>query len=201
MQDRYITQKELAVFCGCEQPYIAKLKKKGLFNQCLENGKFLRVKATEIAKIYEDSKDPSRDNQREANKKHKISPAKIDIQENTSANIKNTELYNQDNLNDLESLLLGNATSSQKVQIIKDFWAGKINQQKYLEGENLLIPKEQIVKDVQRILKAFRDKALALPTKISSDLVGLTEKKDVAVVVESYMYELLEELSSLEDIE
>ena len=53
---------------------------------------------------------------------------------------------------------------------------------------------------MQRILKAFRDKALALPTKISSDLVGLTEKKDVAVVVESYMYELLEELSSLEDV-
>ena len=131
MQERYITQKELAAFCGCEQPYIAKLKKKGLFTQCLENGKFLRAKATEIAKIYEDTKDPSRDNQRAANKSSKISPAtniNREIQINTSDSIKQTELYNQDNLTDLEALLSVTNTSSQKVQIIKDFWAGKINQ-------------------------------------------------------------------------
>ena len=124
-----------------------------------------------------------------------------EISKVTTKNIKDSELYNQDNLAELELLLVSATTGNQKVQIIKDFWTGKINQQKFLEGEKLLIPKEQIVKDIQRILKAFRDKALALPTKISSDLVGLKDKKDVAVVVESYMYELLEELSNLEDVE
>ena len=119
----------------------------------------------------------------------------------TQKGIINSDLYNQDNLKELKSLLYYVKSSNQKVQIIKDFWTGKINEQKFLEGEKLLIPKEQIIKDVQRILKAFRDKTLSLPTKMSSELVGLKDKKEVASVVESYCYELLEELSSLEDIE
>ena len=57
-------------------------------------------------------------------------------------------------MEELKILLSEAKSSSQKVQIIKDFWTGKINEQKFLEGEKLLIPKEQIIKDVQRILKA-----------------------------------------------
>ena len=206
MGKKYISQVELAEANGVSKQAINQLVRKGIFDNCKEGKKLLRDCAL---KTYLENKDPTRDNQREANQKDKISPAKKtpvkkvlpEIEDNTNANIKDTKLYNQENLADLETLLMGAVTSAQKVNVIKDFWTGKINQQKYLEGEKLLIPKEQIIKDVQRILKAFRDKALALPTKISSDLVGLTEKKDVAAVVESYMYELLEELSSLKGIE
>ncbi len=219
MDIKYITKTDLAKANGVSAAYISKLVKKGVFDKCLD-GK--RLKRDCALKTYLEIKDPTRDSQREANRSSKISPAKKaaakkaqtkktavkvseevlpEIEKVTHKNIKDSELYNQDNLEELEILLSSATTGNQKVQIIKDFWTGKINQQKYLEGEKLLIPKEQIIKDVQRILKAFRDKALALPTKISSDLVGLTEKKDVAVVVESYMYELLEELSSLEDVE
>lgn len=216
MDVNYITKTDLAKANGVSAAYISKLVKKGLFDRCLDGKKLKRDCAL---KTYLDIKDPSRDNQREANRNSKISPAKKaaakkaaikkapvkkvvpEIEDNTSEDIKDTGLYNQDNLADLEVLLFGAVTSAQKVNVIKDFWTGKINEQKFLEGQKLLIPKEQIVKDVQRILKAFRDKALALPTKISSDLVGLTEKREVATVVESYMYELLEELSNLEDVE
>lgn len=206
MGKKYISQVELAEANGVSKQAINQLVRKGIFDNCKEGRKLLRDCAL---KTYLENKDPARDNQREANQKDKISPAKktpvkkviLEIEDNTNANIKDTKLYNQENLADLETLLMGAVTSAQKVNVIKDFWTGKINQQKYLEGEKLLIPKEQIIKDVQRILKAFRDKALALPTKISSDLVGLTEKRDVAVVVESYMYELLEELSNLKEIE
>lgn len=215
MDINYITKTDLAKANGVSAAYISKLVKKGIFNKCLDGKKLKRDCAL---KTYLDIKDPTRDSQREANRSSKISPAKKaaakkvitkkvaevvipEIEKATSKNIKDSDLYNQDNLDELKDLLLTASTGNQKVQIIKDFWTGKINQQKFLEGEKLLIPKEQIVKDVQRILKAFKDKALALPTKISSDLVGLTEKKDVAVIVESYMYELLEELSTLEDVE
>ncbi|WP_294964534.1 hypothetical protein [Sulfurimonas sp.] len=212
MSKKFISQVELAEANGVSKQAINQLVKKGIFAKCFEGKRLVRDCAL---KTYLENKDPSRDNQREANQKDKISPAKKsvvkknlttekvipEIEKATSKNIKDSDLYNQDNLDELKDLLLTASTGNQKVQIIKDFWTGKINQQKYLEGEKLLIPKEQIIKDVQRILKAFRDKALALPTKISSDLVGLTEKKDVAVVVESYMYELLEELSNLEDVE
>jgi len=212
MDSKYITKSELARANGVSPSYISKLFKTGVFDKCMDGKKILRDCAL---KTYLEIKDPARESQREANRNRKISPAKKkdkettkknevskEIEQATTKNIKeDSELYNQDNLAELELLLASVTTGNQKVQIIKDFWTGKINQQKYLEGEKLLMPKEQIIKDVQRILKAFRDKALALPTKISGDLVGLKDKKDVAVVVESYMYELLEELSGLEDIE
>ena len=222
MDIKYITKTALAQANGVSAAYISKLVKKGVFNSCLEDGKLLRDLALQT---YLEIKDPTRDSQREANRNMKISPreknkkekvAKAEAAEEIKSDLDELEnnipkrskkeilennLYNNENLDELNSLLLTASTSSQKVQIIKDFWTGKINEQKFLEGEKLLIPKEQIIKDVQRILKAFRDKTLSLPTKMSTELVGLKDKKEVAAIVESYCYELLEELSSLEDIE
>ena len=225
MDTKYITKTALAQANGVSAAYISKLVKKGVFDSCLEQGKLLRDLALQT---YLEIKDPARESQREANRTKKISHGKKttikntkkeiakeiievaseaieefekDINIHTQKVITDSELYNQDNLEELKILLSEAKSSSQKVQIIKDFWTGKINEQKFLEGEKLLIPKEQIIKDVQRILKAFRDKTLSLPTKMSTELVGLKDKKEVAAIVESYCYELLEELSSLEDIE
>lgn len=222
MDIKYITKTALAQANGVSAAYISKLVKKGVFNSCLEDGKLLRDLALQT---YLEIKDPTRDSQREANRNMKISPreknkkekvAKEEAAEEIKSDLDELEnnipkrskkeilennLYNNENLDELNGLLLTASTSSQKVQIIKDFWTGKINEQKFLEGEKLLMPKEEIIKDVQRILKAFRDKTLSLPTKMSSELVGIKDKKEVAAIVESYCYELLEELSSLEDIE
>ncbi len=225
MDIKYITKTALAQANGVSAAYISKLVKKGVFNSCLEDGKLLRDLALQT---YLEIKDPTRESQREANRTKKISHGKKttikntkkeiakeiievaseaieefekDINIHTQKVITDSELYNQDNLEELKKFLLEAKSSSQKVQIIKDFWTGKINEQKFLEGEKLLMPKEEIIKDVQRILKAFRDKTLSLPTKMSSELVGIKDKKEVAAIVESYCYELLEELSSLEDIE
>lgn len=222
MDIKYITKTALAQANGVSAAYISKLVKKGVFNSCLEDGKLLRDLALQT---YLEIKDPTRDSQREANRNMKISPreknkkekvAKAEAAEEIKSDLDELEnnipkrskkgilennLYNNENLDELNSLLLTASTSSQKVQIIKDFWTGKTNEQKFLESEKLLMPKEEIIKDVQRILKAFRDKTLSLPTKMSSELVGIKDKKEVAAIVESYCYELLEELSSLEDIE
>ena len=225
MDIKYITKTALAQANGVSAAYISKLVKKGVFDSCLEQGKLLRDLALQT---YLEIKDPTRESQREDNRTKKISHGKKttikntkkeiakeiievaseaieefkkDINIHTQKVITDSELYNQDNLEELKILLSEAKSSSQKVQIIKDFWTGKTNEQKFLEGEKLLIPKEQIIKDVQRILKAFRDKTLSLPTKMSTELVGLKDKKEVAAIVESYCYELLEELSSLEDIE
>ena len=222
MDIKYITKTALAQANGVSAAYISKLVKKGVFNSCLEDGKLLRDLALQT---YLEIKDPTRNSQREANRNMKISPreknkkekvAKAEAAEEIKSDLDELEnnipkrskkdilennLYNNENLDELNGLLLTASTSSQKVQIIKDFWTGKINEQKFLEGEKLLMPKEEIIKDVQRILKAFRDKTLSLPTKMSSELVGIKDKKEVAAIVESYCYELLDELSSLEDIE
>lgn len=190
-QYRFINQTELAEAFNVTKQHISDLSKDGVFpTSCYEDDKLLRLYAL---KAYVDHKEK---------KVVKNFPGeKNTITENTSNDIKqNSELYSEENLERLKQLTAQAKNTLQEVQIIKDFWTGKISEQKFLEGEKLLIPKEQIIKDVQRILKAFRDKTLSLPTKMSGDLVGLKDKKDVAVIVESYCYELLEELSSLEDI-
>jgi len=205
----YITQKELAETFGVSLSYITKLKKQGVFDLCFEGRRLIRDCA--IKAFKDRPQDPSRDSQREANKRRRQKePIKEveefdeekKIEELTSKKIKsNKALYNNKSKEELLIYLRGAKTPNQKVQIIKDFWLGKINEQKFLESKRLLIPKEQIIKDVQRILKAFRDKTLALPTKMSRDLIGLTNEIEVAAVVEKYVYELLEELSELKDID
>ena len=165
MDTKYITKTALAQANGVSAAYISKLVKKGVFDSCLEQGKLLRDLALQT---YLEIKDPSRESQREANRTKKISHGKKlnlknkeveeineldnNISNHTQKIVFDTDLYNQENLKELNTLLSTAKTSSQKVQIIKDFWTGKINEQKFLEGEKLLIPKEQIIKDVQRIL-------------------------------------------------
>ncbi|DAB40794.1 MAG TPA: hypothetical protein CFH81_00360 [Sulfurovum sp. UBA12169] len=199
MGKKYISQVELAAANGVSKQHITNLKKRGIFDACMDGKKILRDCALQA---YISSKDPARDSQREANQKDKdkeIDETTVEIETGTDTEIKDSYLYNGDNIRELKLLLRGKLTSGQKVQIINTFWAGKLNQQKYMEGEKRLMPKEQIIKDNQRILKAFRDKALALPTKMSLDLLGLKDKKEAAAIIESYIYELLEELSQLED--
>ena len=67
MSKKYLSQSELATFCGVTQPYISKLKNKGLFDDILEDGKFPRIKSTELARVIEDNKDETREPQRQAN--------------------------------------------------------------------------------------------------------------------------------------
>ncbi|RXJ86939.1 hypothetical protein [Arcobacter sp. CECT 8985] len=74
MSKKYISQSELASLYskpgGCTQQYIAKLKKKKYFDEVLDNnGKFLRSKTHEYLTIIEESKDETREAQRQANSK------------------------------------------------------------------------------------------------------------------------------------
>ncbi|WP_108062688.1 hypothetical protein [Poseidonibacter lekithochrous] len=89
MSKKYISQADLASLYskpgGCTQQYIGKLKKKKLFDDILENGKFLRERTKDYLEIIEDSKDETRENQRQANLKdddNEISPGKKDTKPN-----------------------------------------------------------------------------------------------------------------------
>ena len=143
MDIKYITKTALAQANGVSAAYISKLVKKGVFNSCLEDGKLLRDLALQT---YLEIKDPTRDSQREANRNMKISPreknkkekvAKAEAAEEIKSDLDELEnnipkkskkeilennLYNNENLDELNGLLLTASTSSQKVQIIKDFF-------------------------------------------------------------------------------
>jgi len=202
---KYIKQKELADINGVKSSYISQLVKQGIFRKCFKGKKLLRDCALSA---YINAKDPSRDSQREH---HRLSRLNInqytdkEIKENinqyTDKEIKESDLFTSSNIEELDEYLKDAKNANSRVQIIKDYWIGKLNEQKYLENDKKLIPRDVIVKDIQRILKAFRDKTLALPTKMTSALVSQNDKKIIAKIIEDFIYELLEELSSLEDEE
>jgi len=75
------------------------------------------------------------------------------IEDFTDADIENDKnLYTNENLKELEEYLREAKSVSQKVQIIKDYWTGKINKQKYLEGEKQLIPMLDVKKAIDLLL-------------------------------------------------
>lgn len=156
MDSKYISKSELARANGVSAAYISKLFKKGIFEDCMEGKKILRDCA--LAR-YLDIKDPARDNQRASNRNKKLSEKSLDketlekdIDKTTSETIKKTDLYNADNIEELESLLLQVKTANQKVQLIKDFWAGKLNKQKFLKEEGELLPLDDAKKAVDKLL-------------------------------------------------
>lgn len=62
-----------------------------------------------------------------------------------------------------------------------------------------LISVEDIRKENERTLVAFRNRALALPTATAASLVGLETVAEAKQILEDAMYQLLTELSRLDD--
>lgn len=182
-----ITQKELAEIFEVSEPHVTDLAQQGVFKNCYEDNKLKRLYAI-VA--FVDHK---------AKKIDKNFPGEKDvIEKETKEDIKNnTDLYNEENLEKLKDLTSKAKNTLQEVQIINTFWMGKTNELNYEEKRKTLVSSADVIKIGQRIVKAFRDKTLALPTKLAGEVVGLTEKKEAAKIIESYCYELLEELSGL----
>gem|GEM_PF-6263618 len=108
------------------------------------------------------------------------------------------EVNTEENNEELAVILQEAQTAVQKVQIIKDFWTGKINQQKYEVEKGLYYAKEEIDKEAERILVNFRNKVLGMATKIAPALLGLEDIPEAESIVYDACYEILEELGSLD---
>lgn len=150
MSKQYLSQVELAKFCGCTQPYIAKLKKKGMFNDILENGKFPRSKSTELTKIIEDNKDENREPQRQANQAKKygteISHGKVeelDITEKKSFGMFDVSYISPEAQIELMALIETGKSSVQKIQIKDAFIESKKKEIEFKKELGVLIEIEQ----------------------------------------------------------
>jgi len=195
MSKKYISQKELADFFEVKQPYISKLAKKGIFAYCYDGKKLLRDKA-----IY-----AYMNNQKTVKNSpgEKLSEdiSDIEINVHTSEVVMKKEVYSNENMKELKDLIeSAKLTPGQRVTIIKEFWNGKLSEQKYLENQKQLISVDQVVKDVQKILLASRSKFLAMPTRIAPLIVGLKNPSEIESIVQDHIYEALEELSKLKEV-
>lgn len=170
-----ITQKELADILGVSKQYIGKLAKQGVFDSCFQGKKLDKNCALETYFLFKNS--------------------------STSAKKRSKTNFSSKSVgNDLEELLLAAQTPIQKVQIQKDYWAAKLNEFKFEVEKGKYYPKEVIDKKAEHILVSFRNKTLALPSKIAPALVGIEDAAEIKAILDNAVYELLDELSRLEDV-
>lgn len=146
MSKEYLSQVELANFCGCTQPYIAKLKKKGLFDHLLDNNKFPKNKSTELAKVIEDNKDETRESQRQANQRLKDNDESIPGQDENK--ISNFGMFDVSYISaeaqvELMALIETGKSAVQKIQIKDAFIESKKKEIEFKKELGVLIELEQ----------------------------------------------------------
>jgi len=129
-----------------------------------------------------------------------IKPHFIKSSPSEKIEIKSEEINTKENNEELAIILQEAQTAVQQVQIIKDFWAGKINQHKYEVEKGLYYSKEEINKKAEYLVISTKNKLLAMPSKIAPSLVGIEEISEVESTLSNAVYEILEELSRINEL-
>jgi len=168
-----ITQKELAEIIGVDAGYISRLAKQGIFDNCRSGKKLIKDCALQVYFLRKQAKDN---------------------------NIDFKPIETKTNITELNELLSQTESPTQYVQVLKDFWAGMIGKFKYEVEKGKYYSKEIIDKKAEHILVSFRNKTLAMPTKVAPTLVGIEDVAEIKSILDNAVYELLDELSRLEDI-
>jgi len=92
-----------------------------------------------------------------------------EIESSTPTNIKKDEdLFNPENLGELNKLLKEADTPMIKVSVIDTFWAGKIKELKYKENSRELIPMHEALGVIQIAITNFKTKMYEIPHQLKA---------------------------------
>ncbi len=132
-----VNKAELAKHLGVSPPMVSKYVKSGILDKCFTpNGKKIYLEKAVRAIALSKKRDTTQI-----------------VNVATPNEIKEDEqIFNEESNGELEALLADAQSPSQKVQIIKDFWTGKINRQKFLEAEGELISVQDAKAAIDAIL-------------------------------------------------
>jgi hypothetical protein len=146
-----VTKSELARHIGKTPQYISKLVKQGMFDKCMTpDGK----------KIYLEKALEAMTKGRKRGFAPPIAPPKNAAED--------PAIYNEESVKELEELLSEAVSPSQKVQIVKDFWAGKIARQRFLQAEGELIAVSDAKAAVEKLLTPYNKALDDLPVQLKS---------------------------------
>ena len=146
-----VTKSELARHIGKSPQYISKLVRQGVFDKCMTpDGK----------KIYLEKALETLTKGRKRDFKPPIVPPKKVVDD--------PAIYNEESVEELNQLIAEAQSPSQKVQIIKDFWMGKISRQKFLQAEGELIPVADAKAVVEKIFTPFNKALDDLPVNLKA---------------------------------
>jgi hypothetical protein len=208
-----VSQNKFAKMIDRSHTYIGKLVKSGVIE--LIDG---RVDVEKAKAAIEAQKDPSREAQREANeqRRHGDLFAAVGTYESIAdmtdlereqlrlEQIEAKRLAEELKRNDIELPKLGDSDfldmSLSQVKTFKEFYQGKISELDYKRRSGELISVEEARKENEQVLIAFRSRAMSVPTKIAPLMIGIETIAEAKSILDDAMYELLMELSRLENV-
>lgn len=82
----------------------------------------------------------------------------------------------------------------------KDLADARLKELELAKKKGELISLEEIRKECEYILTSFKNKTLGVPSKIAPALIGIETIAETKAILDEAMYELLTELSKLEDM-
>lgn len=208
-----VSQNKFAKMIDRSHTYIGKLVKSGVIE--LIDG---RVDVEKAKVAIEAQKDPSRESQREANEQRRHgdlfsaagtyeSIADMTDQEREQLRLEQIEAKRLAEELKQKDVDLPKLTDDDfkdmklsQVNVFKEFYKGKVYELDYMKRMGELISVEEIKKENEQILIAFRSRAMAIPTKIAPLMIGIDTIAEVKSILDDAIYELLMELSRLENI-
>lgn len=207
-----MSQNKFAKMIGRSHTYIGKLVKAGVIE--LVDG---RVDVEKAKAAIEAHKDPSRDAQREANEQRRSSmdllsaagtyPSEADM---TDEEIEALKKEREEAIRLSKELKAAEADMPKlteddfkdmklsQVNVFKEFYKGKVYELDYMKRMGELISVDEVRKENDQILVAFRARAMAIPTKIAPLMIGIETIAEAKSILDDAMYELLMELSRLD---
>lgn len=145
-----VTKGELAVHLGVSGAMVSKYVRTGILDKCYTpNGKKLYLEKS-IQAIESSRKD--------FKKEHSPAP-----QNSIDPNI-----YNTENIEELDALLISVENPSQRVQVMKDYWTSRINRQKFLKEEGEIIYINEAKAAVEEIFNPLNKFLDDLPIQLKS---------------------------------
>lgn len=162
-----VSKSELARHLGVKPPMITKYVKKGLLDKCFDptGKKLILEKALEVIEKSR-VRDPKNEN---------INNSFIEAV--TPIDVKNDDnVYTDESVHNLAALLLETTSSSQKVQVTKDFWLGRINRQKFLKEERELINVDDAKAAIDALLTPLNKALDDLPITLKAHHPDITSE-------------------------
>ena len=159
----FITQTELAKIVGVTKGAINQLAKKGLFDKCF-TGKLLN-KDCALTQYY--------------TYKSKNSKIKKIIKKETDTEVKKSPVFKKDNITELAVILNDIDDPLQRMQVTKEYWQSKLNEQKYLENEGELISVESVQKQAFEAGKRTKEAITVIPERVSAILASIDDPNEI----------------------
>ena len=174
-----------------------------------------KIELNEGIRLMKDNQDPSRDSQREANATrrkdagvfaHENLPehslADMDDEERAEYNRQLAEEQVQMSAARDEAKAAGAdvgmgkmPNSINKVKIFRELYLGKIAQLDFKKKSGEVVDKSAVDKDGYEPGRLIRDNLLKLPHKMSLKVAGLSKPKEIELVLENEIQEILEQIS------